>query len=138
VKVEDHPEILEGIDTEISKLQSNITRVTQINLTPKLTFNEKLLDNLRESLGGLAHVSMTSEKDNSEKYGYSTLRISPPDFYQVDTLRKNMNENLANVCNFSNNKFLPVVAKNRKLLMYEITTSALREFPINEVFHIPL
>jgi hypothetical protein len=52
--------------------------------------------------------------------------------------RKNMNANLAAVCNISNNKFLPVIAKNRKLLMYEITTSSLKEFPINEVFHIPL
>ena len=137
-KVESHPETLSEIDERIGRLGEDIKRVTQINLTPKLTFNEKLAENISEALSCFAHVTMTSEVDNAEKYGYSNLRITPPDFYQGDTLRKNMNANLAAVCNISNNKFLPVVAKNRKLLMYEITTSSLKEFPINEVFHIPL
>lgn len=137
-KVEDHPDKLQELDDKINRLGEDIKRVTQINLTPKLTFNEKLAGNISESLSCFAHVTMTSEVDNAEKYGYSNLRITPPDFYQGDALRKNMNANLASVCNISNNKFLPVIAKNRKLLMYEITTSSLKEFPINEVFHIPL
>jgi hypothetical protein len=137
-RVEDHPTDLQDIDEKISRLSDDIKRVTQINLTPKLTFNEKLLETVSDTLSCLAHVTMTSEVDNAEKYGYSNLRITPPDFYQGDTLRKNMNANLATVCNISNNKFLPVIAKNRKLLMYEITTLSLKEFPINEVFHIPL
>jgi hypothetical protein len=137
-RVEGHPEVLSELDERISRLGDDIKRVTQINLTPKLTFNEKLAENISEALSCFAHVTMTSEVDNAEKYGYSNLRITPPDFYQGDTLRKNMNANLAAVCNISNNKFLPVIAKNRKLLMYEITTSSLKEFPINEVFHIPL
>ena len=137
-KIETHPETLAEIDERITRLAEDIKRVTQINLTPKLTFNEKLAENINDALSCFAHVTMTSEVDNAEKYGYSNLRITPPDFYQGDNLRKNMNANLAAVCNISNNKFLPVVAKNRKLLMYEITTSSLKEFPINEVFHIPL
>lgn len=137
-RVEGHPEVMTELDERITRLGDDIKRVTQINLTPKLTFNEKLAENINESLACFAHVTMTSEVDSAEKYGYSNLRIIPPDFYQGDTLRKNMNANLAAVCNISNNKFLPVIAKNRKLLMYEITTSSLKEFPINEVFHIPL
>lgn len=137
-RIEGHPEVLGELDERITRLGEEIKRVTQINLTPKLTFNEKLAENIYDSLACFAHVTMTSEVDNAEKYGYSNLRITPPDFYQGDTLRKNMNANLAAVCNISNNKFLPVIAKNRKLLMYEITTSSLKEFPINEVFHIPL
>lgn len=81
---------------------------------------------------------MINDKDAGEKYGINGIRVSLPDFYSVEnTNKKAMNQNLQSICNITNNKFLPIMAKNRKLLMYELTTASLKEFPLNEIIHIP-
>jgi len=80
---------------------------------------------------------MVNDKDAGEKYGMGGIRVSLPDFYAAENNKTKMNSNLQTICNITNNKFLPIIAKNRKLLMYEITTASLKEFPLNEVVNIP-
>ena len=70
---------------------------------------------------------MINDKDSSEKYGYNGIRVSCPDFYAGES-KKNIPSQLSSATNITNTKFLPIMAKNRKLLMYEITSATLKEF----------
>jgi len=99
--------------------------------------NEKSFDGIQDQLKSLLSLSMVNDKDTGEKYGINGIRVALNDFYSSDNSKARMNQNLQSICNITNNKFLPIMAKNRKLLMYEITTASLKEFPLNEIIHIP-
>ena len=115
---------------------SKLDRLSNIKQYPELNVNKLMLNNVFDNLKQIFdyNFDFSMERLNSVKL----FKFKIPDFY------KNKSEGNKSVFSSKNevrtefkHKYLPVIAKNRRLMVYDIDLAIFKELMLSEIHSIP-
>lgn len=113
-----------------------LENLSHIKTYPELQVNKLMMNHLYDNLKHLFdyNFDFSIEKLSSAR----TFKINVPDFYKTraETAKTMHNAKQLGASDHPN-KYLPVLAKNRRLMVYDLTTSHFKELLLSEIHSIP-
>lgn len=121
----------EALDKRIQSFMTRIERASRIQKLPTLAINKSSLSTFLDELKKILDYDF---EQSSDKLNSRALAIRTQ-----DTL-KAINSSLSpakNERNIDGTRLIPVVAKNRRMMAFDLAANSFRELPLSEVHSIP-
>lgn len=127
------------IDNKVTSFLQKLDSTIKSKQYPTLYLNKMVLNEIHDNFKYLFDFSF--EDDHMRSTNSQNLTIKLSDFYKQSANKDNLfsskkNKQLDSLLNPTNN-FIPIIAKNRKLMVFDVMQSTFKELMLSDVHSIP-
>lgn len=124
------------INRKCNGFLKKLENLTHVKTYPELQVNKLMINNLYDSLKHLFDFNFDFSIEKLSSSHNFSLKV--PDFYKArtDNVKSTYISKQMNTVEHPN-KYLPVLAKNRRLMVFDLITSQFKELLLSEIHSIP-